>query len=124
MMTGHATTAHVPGAAPQLALAGNLRVTVVSAKIDGKKVTAGGSPMSTGGLSDLACLSLPGLREVAGLCGGQGNAKRAAIDPFVRLEIRDRVIRTHLGAGIAHAHGGEYGAVVDRAFSTAPARRR
>ncbi len=100
---------------PHLALAGNLRVTVVSAKIDGKKVTAGGSPMSTGGLSDLACLSLPGLRDVAGLCGGQGNAKRAAIDPFVRLEIGDRVIRTYPVPGSLTPKW-EYGAVVDRAF--------
>jgi hypothetical protein len=102
-------------ALPRSAFAGNLRLTVVSAKIDGKKVAGSGSPMSTASLSDLACLSLPGLREVAGLCGGQDKGNRAPIDPFVRLEIGDRVIRTYPVPGTLTPKW-EYGAVVDKAF--------
>src|SRR5437588_10116341 len=96
---------------PQLAHAGNLRVTVVSAKIDAKKVK-GGTPMSTTSLSDLACLSLPGLREQAGLCGGQDKAGRLPIDAFVRLEIGDRVIRTYPVPG-TFTPKWDYGAIVD-----------
>jgi hypothetical protein len=95
-----------------LAHAGNLRVTVVSAKIDSKKVKAG-TPMSTSSLSDLACLSLPGLRELAGLCGGQDKGDRPPIDAVVRLEIGDRVIRTYPVPG-TWTPKWEYGAVVDK----------
>src|SRR6185436_10508605 len=99
---------------PQLAHAGNLRVTVVSAKIDAKKVK-GGTPMSTTSLSDLACLSLPGLRGVEGLCGGQDKADRPPMDAFVRMEIGDRVIRTYPVPG-SYTPRWEYGAVVDKSF--------
>jgi hypothetical protein len=95
-----------------LAHAGNLRVTVVSAKIDSKKVKAG-TPMSTSSLSDLACLSLPGLRELAGLCGGKDKGDRPPIDAFVRIEIGDRVIRTYPVPG-TWTPKWEYGAVVDK----------
>jgi hypothetical protein len=99
-------------ALPRSASAGNLRLTVVSAKIDAKKVTAG-TPMSTAGLSDLACLSLPGLRD--SVCGGKSMTGKPAVDPFVRLEIGDRVVRTYPVPG-TFTPKWEYGAVVDRAF--------
>jgi hypothetical protein len=99
---------------PQVASASNLRLTIQSAKIDQKKVKPG-SPMSTTSLSDLACLSLPGLRDVAGLCGGQDKPDRPPIDPFVRVEIGDRVVRTYPVPG-TFTPKWEYGAVMDRGF--------
>jgi hypothetical protein len=99
---------------PQVAVAGNLRITLVGAKIDAKKAKAGTS-MSTTSLSDLACLSLPGLRDVAGLCGGQEKSGLPPMDAFVRLEIGDRVIRTYPVPG-TYTPKWEYGAVVDKGF--------
>ena len=88
------------------AFAGNLRVTIDSATLNGKKLPAatqrGGIPFS-----DLACLALPGLRTVADSCGVHVDkdgvtilptkelTEKAPVDPMVRLEIGERVVRTY-----------------------------
>jgi hypothetical protein len=101
-------------ASPQL-WAANVRLTIVSAKIDPAKVK-GAQHMSTASLSDLACLSLPGLRDLAGRCGGAGvGGEQPNIDPFVRVEIGDRVIRTYPVPG-SYTPKWEYGVILDKAF--------
>lgn len=102
---------------PAAANAANVRLTIVSAKLDGKAATAS-DHMSTASLSDLACLSLPGLREIAGMCGGAdptANQKRPNVDPLVRVEIGDRVIRTYPVPGTLTPKW-EYGVILDKAF--------
>ena len=94
--------------------AGDVRLTIVSGKIDLAKAS-GGEHMSTAGLSDLACLSLPGLRDIAGACGGAAAANdRPKIDPFVRVEIGNRVVRTYPVPG-ASAPKWDYSVILDRA---------
>jgi hypothetical protein len=77
------------------ARAANVRLTIVSAKIDGSKLPKG-MARSTAHLSDLACLSLPGLRAVEGACGkGSLPSTASPLDSLVRVEIGDHVIRTY-----------------------------
>jgi hypothetical protein len=101
--------------APGLAhAAGDVRLTIVSGKLDLAKAGPG-EHMSTGGLSDLACLSLPGLREMSGVCGGAAAASDLPkIDPFVRVEIGNRVVRTYPVPGSA-APKWDYSVILDRA---------
>jgi hypothetical protein len=72
-----------------------VRVTIVSARIDPKK--ASGPARTTTALSDLTCLSEPGLRPMAGKCGGASRDPDApAIDPMVVLELGStRTVRTY-----------------------------
>ncbi|MSP62253.1 MAG: hypothetical protein EXR72_18370 [Myxococcales bacterium] len=71
-------------------------LTIVSAKIDPKKVVKGGPARSTASLSDLTCLSYPGLRPIAASCGGAARAEGApAIDPMALLSVGGTVIRTY-----------------------------
>jgi hypothetical protein len=97
--------------------AANVRLTIVSGKITAAKVPAHDHPRSTASLSDLACLSLPGLREMAGVCGGSAamDASRPPVDPMVRVEIGDRVIRTYPIPGTVTPDW-QYGVVLDKAF--------
>ncbi|HUR94302.1 MAG TPA: C2 domain-containing protein, partial [Gemmatimonadales bacterium] len=102
------------------ALAANLRFTIVSAKLDAAKVGKHDHPTSNAHLSDLACLSLPGLRAIPGLCrsGGEptGDVKGGApVDAFVRVELGDHVVRTYPIPGSLTPKW-EYGVVLDRAF--------
>lgn len=87
---------HLPAAPAQ---ARNLRLTLVGARLDPARVAAGGYTRSTAPLSDLSCLALPVLRSIAGACGGRSLASMGGpqrpVDPFLRLEIGDRVIRTY-----------------------------
>jgi hypothetical protein len=96
--------------------AANVRFTIVSAKLDAARIKGGSEHLSTAALSDLACLSLPGLREIAGFCGGgEVEATRPKIDPLVRVEIGDRVIRTYPIPG-TYTPKWEYGVILDKAF--------
>ncbi len=97
---------------------GHLRLTIVSAKLDPKKMAATGH-MSTASLSDLDCLALPGLRDYVEHCGGaQAAADDASgkneLDPVVRIEIGDRVIRTYPVPNSATPRF-DYAAILDRA---------
>jgi hypothetical protein len=97
------------------ARAANVRLTIVSAKIDGAKLPKG-MARSTAHLSDLACLSLPGLRAVEGACGKGGLPPTASpLDSLVRVEIGDHVIRTYPIPGTLTPEW-SYGVVVSEAF--------
>ncbi len=89
------------------ALADNLRITVVSAKLDQKKLkkTAKRSRESAP-FSDLNCYSSPGLRSIAESCGVRMAADgvtaqppkalpNVQVDPMVRIEWRQLVLRTY-----------------------------
>jgi hypothetical protein len=88
------------------ALAGNLKITISSATISGKKLPAAGERGSIP-FSDLACLALPGLRSVADSCGvhvdkdgvtllpARELTEKAPVDPMVRFEFGERVVRTY-----------------------------
>jgi hypothetical protein len=74
--------------------------------------------MSTASLSDLDCLALPGLRDYVDHCGGaQAAADDAAakkeLDPVVRIELGDRVIRTYPVPNSATPRY-DYAAIIDR----------
>ncbi len=100
--------------APGLAAAGSLKLTVVSAKIDAAKIGKPGAPRSGAHLSDLACLSLPGLRELPGACGsGAQPASSYPIDALVRVELGDQVIRTYPVPGTLTPRW-DYSAIIDR----------
>ncbi len=87
--------------------AGNLRITIVSAQIDAQKLPAGAESRATTPYSDLACYALPGLRAIAQSCGVHMAAdgvtvlpakplpEKAPVDPMVRLEFGDNVVRTY-----------------------------
>lgn len=90
------------------ALADHLRITLASAQIDGKKLKGAGKPMPGAQLSDLVCLSSPGLRDIWDMCGvrfaadgvtqlppAQHPEHDAPVDPLLRLEIGDRVVSTY-----------------------------
>ena len=89
------------------ALAGNLRITLNGAQINAKKLKAAGEARTNVPYSDLACLALPGLRGIADSCGVQVAEdgvtlvptkplpEKAPIDPLLRLELDDKVIRTY-----------------------------
>lgn len=97
------------------ARAANVRLTIVSAKIDGAKLPKG-MVRSTAHLSDLACLSLPGLRAVEGACGKQGLPSTASpLDSLVRVELGDHVVRTYPIPG-TFAPEWNYGVVVSESF--------
>lgn len=88
------------------AWAGNLRITIAQAKIAGKKLPAAGERASVP-FSDLACLALPGLRPLADSCGvhmdkdgvtllpNKELPEKAPIDPLLRVELGDHVVRTY-----------------------------
>gem|GEM_PF-5652791 len=98
-----------------VASANNIRLTIVSAKLDGAKIAKG--PARSGGyLSDLACLSTPGLREQPGLCGHATlPAGSVAVDSLARVEIGDAVVRTYPVPGTLTPHW-EYGVILDGDF--------
>src|SRR5579871_1435260 len=73
----------------------NMKLTIVSAKIDADKLQKRAGQVSNAHLSDLACLSLPGLRALHGFCGGASDAAGAPVDAFVRVEIGEHVVRTY-----------------------------
>ena len=91
---------------PRGARAGDLRITIVSAQIDARKLKGSGD-RSAMPFSDLACLSFPGLRHLSETCGIRLAAdgvtrlpnaplpEKAPVDPMVRLELGDRVVRTY-----------------------------
>src|SRR5436305_111681 len=95
--------------------AANVRLTIVAAKIDGAKLQKRSSPVSNAHLSDLACLSLPGLRALHGFCGGAGDANGAPVDAFVRVEIGEHVVRTYPVPGSLTPEW-QYGVVLDKQF--------
>jgi hypothetical protein len=100
--------------------ASNIRLTIVSAKIDGSKIAKHDHPTSNAHLSDLACLSLPGLRAIPSLCGSNGEPTGAVkngapVDAMVRIEIGEHVIRTYAMPGTLTPRW-DYGVVLDRAF--------
>jgi len=95
--------------------ASNVRLTIVSAKLDATKLEKRATPASNAHLSDLACLSLPGLRALQGFCGGAGDASGAPVDAFVRVEIGEHVIRTYPIPG-SLTPAWEYGVVLDKKF--------
>ncbi len=98
-----------------IASANNVRLTIVSAKIDAAKIAKG--PARSGGyLSDLACLSTPGLREQPGLCNhATPPAGSVAVDSLIRVEIGDHVVRTYPIPGTLTPHW-EYGVILDGDF--------
>ena len=78
-----------------IASAGNIRLTIVSGKLDAAKAGKG-PPRSVAYISDLECLSLPGLREQKGLCGQQASPPGSVpVDALVRVEIGESVVRTY-----------------------------
>ena len=100
--------------------ASNVRLTIVSAKIEAAKIPKHDHPTSNAHLSDLACLSLPGLRAIPNLCGSAGSMTAdvkngAPVDPFVRVEIGEHVVRTYPIPGQLVPKW-DYGVVLDRAF--------
>lgn len=102
------------------AQASNVRLTIVSAKLDAKRLPKSSHPAPDTHLSDLACWSLPGLRAVPGLCASlvsAGEAKGAAVDALVRVEIGEHVIRTYPIPGQLQP-AWQYSAVLDSAFLT------
>ncbi|MCS6912671.1 MAG: AgmX/PglI C-terminal domain-containing protein [Myxococcales bacterium] len=83
---------------PSVVQAEHVRLTIVGARLDSRHLSPSGAPRSTTPLSDLACLSLPGLRPMADACGGaqpDRMAHRPGVDPLVRIELGDRIIRTY-----------------------------
>jgi hypothetical protein len=107
--------------------AGDVRVTIISAKIDAKKLKGRAGSAANTQYSDLACLSLPGLRAIADMCGVRMAADGvtvmppakhpehgAPVDPFVRLEIGDRVVRTYSVPGTLTPKW-DYSVVLDEA---------
>jgi hypothetical protein len=97
--------------------AGRIKLTIVAAKIDVKKLAGREAPMSNAHLSDLACLSLPGLRELADYCGAAEKAHPAAapVDAFALLTIGERTVRTYPVPGTATPKW-EYSVVLDKAL--------
>ncbi len=107
------------GAAGSAAADGQLKLTIVSAKLDAKKMAATGH-MSTASLSDLDCLALPGLRATADRCGGAQAAADDAtgkneLDPVIRIELGDRVIRTYPVPDSATPRY-DYASIIDRSL--------
>jgi hypothetical protein len=92
---------------PAVALAGNLRVTLVSATINGKRVKAEAEARAGIPFSDLACLASPGLRHLADACGVRLDKdgvtilpsaplpEAAPVDPLIGFELGERSIRTY-----------------------------
>jgi TonB family protein len=98
-----------------VAQAASVKLTIVSAKIDAAKIGKPGAARPTSHLSDLACLSLPGLRELPGSCGsGPAPATAYPIDALVRLEVGEQVIRTYPIPGTLTPKW-EYSAIIDKA---------
>lgn len=92
-----------------------LRLTLVGARLDAARLPKVSAARSTAPLSDLSCLSLPGLRDMAGACGGADPSQMAArpqIDPLVRVEIGDRVVRTYPIPGTLEPRW-DYGVILD-----------
>lgn len=93
--------------APAPALAGNLKITILSATIDAKALPKKSRSRATMPYSDLTCFALPGLRRLGRSCGVQLAAdgvavlptkpvpNRANVDPVVRLMIGDLEMRTY-----------------------------
>jgi len=96
------------------ASATSLKITVVSAKLDAARIGSPGPARPSAYMSDLACLSLPGLRALAGVCDGSARGPVYPIDAYVRLEIGDQVIRTYQVPGTLTPRW-EYSAIVERA---------
>lgn len=104
--------------------AGNLRITLVSAEIDATKLPASAASRATTPYSDLACYALPGLRSIARSCGVHLAADGvtvlptkplpadAPVDPMVRLEFGERVVRTYPIPSTLKPRW-DYGVVVD-----------
>jgi hypothetical protein len=107
--------------APASVRAANVRLTIESARLDVASLPPHAHPMSTAQLSDLACLSLPGLREMAGFCGGKPVTARAPVSALVRVELGDRVIRTYAIPGNPYPMW-QYSIVLDEATARQPAR--
>ena len=107
--------------------AGNLKIVLVSAVVNPKKLKVAGPPRNDVPYSDLACLALPGLRSIADSCGvhmaddgvtmvpNKPLPEKAPIDPLLRLEIDDHVIRTYPVPSTLKPQW-EYGALVDEAL--------
>jgi hypothetical protein len=78
-----------------IASAGNIRLTIVGGKLDAAKA-AKGPARSVAYISDLECLSLPGLRDIKGLCGQHASPPGSVpVDALVRVEIGESVVRTY-----------------------------
>ncbi len=73
------------------------KLTIVSGGLEGSKIAKTGSARTFAMVSDLACYSLPGLRELGGLCGGDNKRSDSApeVDPFVRVTIGKHIIQTY-----------------------------
>lgn len=92
------------------------KLTIVSGGLEQSKLGKTGDARSLAALSDLACYSLPGLREVGGLCGGSGAlpAGAAEVDPFVRVTFGKNVVQTYSVPGTLTPRW-EYAVVIDPA---------
>lgn len=92
------------------------KLTIVSGGLEQSKLGKTGDARSLAALSDLACYSLPGLREVGGLCGGGGAlpAGAAEVDPFVRVTFGKNVVQTYSVPGTLTPRW-EYAVVIDPA---------
>jgi hypothetical protein len=107
-----------------IARASNIRLTISSAKIEAAKIPKHDHPTSNAHLSDLACLSTPGLRAIPNLCGTAGAMTAdikggAPVDAFVRVEIGEHVLRTYPIPGQLLPKW-EYSVILDRAFLDTP----
>lgn len=92
------------------------KLTIVSGGLEASKLPKTGQARTLANLSDLACLSLPGLRDIAGLCGG-GSARSegaAEVDPFVRVTFGKHNLQTYSVPGTLTPRW-EYAVVVDPA---------
>ncbi len=108
------------------ALAGSVKITIVSAKINAKKLPKKSRSRADTPYSDLACYALPGLRKMAASCGVHMAAdgvtvvptkplpERAQVDPMVRLVMGDFVVRTYPVPSTLKPQW-EYSAVFDEA---------
>src|SRR5262249_53998390 len=76
------------------AAAHNVRLTLVSAKLDEKKLPPGMVRLPFH--SDLGCLAEPGLRALGDYCAtGKLAPGSSPVDSLLRVEIKDAVLRTY-----------------------------
>lgn len=92
-----------------------IKLTILSGGLEASKLPKTGQQRANGALSDLACLSLPGLREIAGLCGSDKARAEGApeVDPFVRVTFGKQSFQTYAVPGTTTPRW-EYAVVLDQ----------